>query len=78
MDAEKELVDAFDRIVHQDFPNPQRINCPEHDSLLKLATHIEDSQFVSMLAHIGRCALCFDELKAVRRNSSGLTGKMPT
>jgi len=25
MDSEKELLDAFDRVVHEDFPSPQRI-----------------------------------------------------
>jgi hypothetical protein len=37
MDSEKELLDAFDRVVHEDFPNPQRIACPGREVLLKLA-----------------------------------------
>ncbi|MGD0181249.1 MAG: hypothetical protein ABR880_23530 [Candidatus Sulfotelmatobacter sp.] len=39
MDLEKELLDAFDRVLHEDFPNPQRIDCPERQVLLKLAQH---------------------------------------
>lgn len=37
MGSEKELLEAFERIIHQDFPNPQRIGCPEDEALLKLA-----------------------------------------
>jgi hypothetical protein len=37
MDSEKELLEAFERIIHEDFPNPQRIDCPGHEALLKLA-----------------------------------------
>ena len=28
MNLENELFDAFEAVVHQDYPNPQRINCP--------------------------------------------------
>ena len=30
MNLENELFDAFDEVVHQDYPNPQRIDCPGH------------------------------------------------
>jgi hypothetical protein len=33
MDWETDLIDAFEAIVHRDFPNPHRIGCPVHDSL---------------------------------------------
>jgi hypothetical protein len=67
MDPEKELLDAFDRVVHEDFPNPQRIDCPGRDVLLKLAQRPADTQFASLLAHIRQCAPCFDELKDLRQ-----------
>jgi hypothetical protein len=66
MDLEKELLDAFDRVVHEDFPNPQRINCPRREVLQKLAHQPADTQFVQILAHIRQCAPCFDELKELR------------
>ena len=66
MDSENELLDAFDRIVHEDFPNPQRIACPGREVLLKLALQAADSQFAHLLAHIRQCAPCFDELKDLR------------
>jgi hypothetical protein len=67
MESEKELLDAFDRVVHEDFPNPQRIACPGRDVLLKLAQRPADTQFAPLLAHIRQCAPCFDELKDLRQ-----------
>jgi hypothetical protein len=67
MDSEKELFDAFDRVVHEDFRNPQRIACPGREVLLKLAQRPADTQFASLLAHIGQCAPCFDDLKELRQ-----------
>jgi hypothetical protein len=67
MDLEKELLDAFDRVVHDDFPNPQRTACPGREVLLKLARWPADTQFAYVLAHIRRCAPCFDALKELRR-----------
>ena len=69
MDLEKELLDAFDRVLHEDFPNPQRIACPEHQVLLKLAQQSADAQLSHLLDHIRRCAPCFDELKELRRKA---------
>jgi hypothetical protein len=69
MDIEKELLAAFDRVVHEDFPNPQRINCPGREVLRKLALKPGDTQFIELLAHIRQCAPCFDELKELRRRT---------
>ena len=67
MDSEKELLDAFDRVVHEDFPNPQRIACLGREVLLKLAQQPADTQVAHLLAHIRQCAPCFDELKELRQ-----------
>jgi hypothetical protein len=69
MGSEKELLDAFERVVHQDYPNPQRINCPGREVLLKIAQQPADPQFTHLLAHIRQCAPCFDELKELRRQT---------
>ncbi len=69
MGSEKDLVEAFERIIHEDFPNPQRIGCPGHQALLRLAAgsgHIEQTR---LLDHIRQCAPCFDELKELRRKA---------
>lgn len=69
MDWETELIDAFETIVHRDFPNPQRLGCPGRDSLVGLAECRTDAQSALALAHIRRCAPCFDELRKLRRNT---------
>jgi len=67
MNLEKELFDAFDRVVHEDYPNPQRKDCPGSSALRKLAAEPEAVLSASTLAHIRQCAPCFDELREVRR-----------
>jgi len=69
MDLEKDLLDSFNRVVHEDFPNPQRIDCPGRDVLLKLAQQPAGAQFSHLLDHVRRCAPCFDELKDLRREA---------
>jgi hypothetical protein len=56
MDLEKELLDAFDRVAHEDFPNPQRIACPGREALLKLAQRPAETDLAHVLAHIRKCA----------------------
>ena len=73
MGSEKELMEAFETIIHEDFPNPQRIGCPGHEALLQLAEESGHVQRTRLLAHIRQCARCFDELKELRgkaRNQS--------
>lgn len=69
MGSEKELLEAFERIIHEDFPNPQRIGCPGHEALLRLADGTGHVQQTPLLAHIRQCAPCFDELKELRRKA---------
>ena len=69
MGSEKELLEAFERIIHEDFPNPQRIGCPGRDALLRLAEGSGHVQQTLLLAHIRQCAPCFDELKELRRKA---------
>jgi len=68
MNLEKELLDAFDRVVHEDYPNPRRINRPGSSALEKLVAAPEDS--ASTLNHIRECAPCFDELRELRRRQT--------
>ena len=68
MDTEKDLIDAFESVVHEDFPNPQRIGCPGRDVLAKFVACSADPQFALLLAHIRQCAPCFMELKELRQS----------
>ena len=67
LDSEKELLDAFDRVLREDFPNRQRIGCPGREVLLNLAQQPADIQVAHLLAHIPKCAPCFDVLKELRQ-----------
>ena len=69
MNLENELFDAFDRVVHQDYPNPQRVDCPGRFALQTLAAEPQAAHSASTLAHISQCAPCFDELKKLCRQT---------
>jgi hypothetical protein len=69
MGSDKELLEAFERIVHEVFPNPQPIGCPGGDALLRFAEGSGHIQQTRLLAHIRKCAACFDELKELRRKA---------
>ena len=73
MDIEKDLINALDGIVHKQFPNPHRIGCPGHEPLAKFAAGPNDAQSDSILSHIRQCALCFDELRELRRSYKKVT-----
>jgi hypothetical protein len=68
MDNEKELIDTFDRLIHRDFPNSQRVGCPGREALLGLAQYSADSELPQLLHHIRQCGACFDELKELRNS----------
>lgn len=67
MDREKDLLDAFETMVHKEFANPERIGCPDRDSLVRLASGLGNPELATILAHIRQCAPCFDELKELRK-----------
>jgi len=67
MTLEDELFEAFDRVVHEDYPNPERVNCPGHSALQKLASESQAVHWASTLVHIRQCAPCFDELRELRQ-----------
>jgi hypothetical protein len=71
MDKEKDLIDAFEAIVHKGFANPHRIGCPARDSLVRLASGTGNPECAAILAHIIQCAPCFDELKQLRLRLKG-------
>jgi len=67
MGLEKKLIDAFDRTIHQEHPNLDRLNCPGASALRGLARS-EPLQAVAILAHVRECAACLDELKTLRQS----------
>ena len=67
MDREKDLIDAFENVVHSDFPNPERVGCPGCEVLAQLVRQPADAQVCHLLEHVTKCAPCFDDLKELRR-----------
>ena len=71
MDREKDLINAFENVVHRDFPHPERVGCPGREVLAQLARLPADTHLSRLLEHVRKCAPCFDELKELRK------GRMP-
>jgi len=67
MDREKDLIDAFETVVHRDFPNPERAGCPGPEVLAQLIRRPADAQLSHLLEHVTQCAPCFDDLKELRK-----------
>jgi hypothetical protein len=61
-----DLITAFDRAVHDDHPNPERVGCPGQPALTMLADESVTLRSDSVLEHIRNCAACLDELKELR------------
>jgi hypothetical protein len=72
MDSEKDLIDAFENLVHRDFPNPERVGCPGREVLAQLARLPSDIEPSQLLAHVRKCAPCFDELKDLRKSRASI------
>ena len=62
-----DLIAAFDRVVHEHYPNPERIGCPARFALTRLATGPRDSESGAVLDHIRECASCLDDLRDLGR-----------
>jgi hypothetical protein len=63
---ERELIPVFDDVLHSDYRNPERIECPGTGVLKKLVISPKKFAFESTLRHLGRCAPCVDDLKKLR------------
>ncbi len=61
-----DLIEAFDRVVHEDHLNPDRAGCSGRPVLTVLAKDSKPLGSDSLLEHIRHCAACLDELKELR------------
>ena len=64
-----ELTAAFERQVHEEHPNPQRVDCPGPAALAKLASEPGPLGTAPILDHVRQCAACLDELRDLRFRS---------
>ena len=61
-----DLIEAFDRVMHEDHLNLDRASCPGTPALTVLAKDSKQHGSDSLLEHIRHCAACLDELKELR------------
>jgi hypothetical protein len=71
--GEAELLEEFDRWIHEHNPNPERIGCPERETLVALVLAKSKFEDEYTLDHIGECGACLDELLRIKREL-GQTG----
>lgn len=64
--GEAELLEAFDRWIHEQHPNPERIGCPGRETLVALVLAKSKFEDEYSLDHIGHCGACLDELLAIK------------
>ena len=64
---EKALIEAFERVVCRDHPNPDRLDCPGTPVLQQFAMQPDAFASSPLLKHIGHCAPCLQELKQLRQ-----------
>jgi hypothetical protein len=64
--GERELIEAFERLVREDYPNPKRIGCPNKGTLRQLAA-LSTPKLQVLFDHIARCAPCLKDYDRLRR-----------
>lgn len=65
---ERRLIKIATEAIRNDFPNPERLLCPESTALRAIARrHLSIPDAEDAIDHIATCALCFDEYNRHRR-----------
>src|SRR5580704_8089190 len=67
---EKRILDLLGRGLSRDFPNPQRVGCPDSVVLRGLAAHkVPLSEADRWLNHFSSCSPCFQEFTQFRKQA---------
>jgi hypothetical protein len=67
---EKWVLDLLGRGLSRDFPNPQRVGCPDSTVLRGIADHrVPLSEADRWLTHFSSCSPCFQEFTQFRRQA---------
>jgi hypothetical protein len=67
---EKRILDLLDRGLSRDFPNPQRVGCPDSRVLRGIALHkMPLAEADRWLDHFSSCSPCFQEFKQFRKQA---------
>jgi hypothetical protein len=66
--SERHLIRVATEAIKTDFPNPERLGCPESTTLRAIAQrHLSGPDTEDDIDHIATCAPCFDEYNRHRR-----------
>src|ERR1700687_1988045 len=64
---ERRILDVLARGLTKEFPNPERIGCPDADVLKKIASRkMPLSEAEKWLDHLGSCSPCYGDYSQVR------------
>jgi hypothetical protein len=67
---EKRILDLLSRGLSQDFPNPQRVGCPDSAMLKGIALHkVPLAEADPWLDHFSSCSPCFQEFTHFRKQA---------
>jgi len=67
---EKRILDLLGRGLSRDFPNPQRVGCPDSAVLRGIAAHkVPLSEADRWLTHFSSCSPCFQEFTQFRKQA---------
>ena len=67
---EKRILDLLSRGLSQDFPNPQRVGCPDSTMLKGIALHkVPLAEADPWLDHFSSCSPCFQEFTQFRKQA---------
>ena len=67
---EKRILDLLGRGLSRDFPNPQRVGCPDSAVLRGVAAHkLPLSEADRWLNHFSSCSPCFQEFTQFRKQA---------
>ena len=68
---DQRLLDLLEQGVSRDFPNPERVGCPDSSVLRDIAFRkLGLAEVKRWLQHLGACSPCFEEFSSFRREAA--------
>jgi hypothetical protein len=72
VDEEKRILDVLARGLSREFPNPERVGCPDSSILRGIASHkLPLSEAAPWFDHLSACSPCFQDFNKFRREAAG-------
>lgn len=72
VEEEKRILDVLARGLSREFPNPERVGCPDSSTLRGIASHkLSLAQAEPWFDHLSSCSPCFQDFTKFRREAAG-------